>query len=167
MTNPKQPVLTGGCQCGAVRYALYAEPEGASVCHCRMCQKALGNAFAPFAPVRAADFRWTRGKPSVYRSSPIVERGFCRDCGTPLSFRYTDGDWIDVSIGSLDHPDRVPPVKHVGTESRLPWLHLADDLPSSRTENSMRPDRIAEMQTFQHPDHDTPDDWAPKGVIED
>jgi hypothetical protein len=44
MTDPKQPVLSGGCQCGAVRYALYAEPEGASVCHCRMCQKADTNA---------------------------------------------------------------------------------------------------------------------------
>jgi hypothetical protein len=166
MTDPRNPILSGGCQCGAVRYALYAEPEGASICHCRMCQKALGNAFGPFAPVRLADFRWTRGEPSIYRSSPIVERGFCRDCGTPLSFRYTDSDWIDVSIGSLDHPDRVPPIKHVGTESRLPWLHLADGLPVSGTETSMRPDRIAKMQTFQHPDHDTPDDWAPKGVRE-
>ena len=102
MSGQRNPVLTGGCQCGAVRYALYAEPEHASVCHCRMCQKAMGNAFAPFAAVRLDDFRWTRGKPSIFRSSPIVERGFCRDCGTPLSFRYTDGDRIDVSIGSLD-----------------------------------------------------------------
>ena len=164
MSTQRKPVLTGGCQCGAVRYTLYAEPERASVCHCRMCQKAMGNAFAPFAAVRLDDFRWTRGKPSTYHSSPIVERGFCRDCGTPLSFRYTDGDRIDVSIGSLDHPDRVPPTEHVGTEARLPWLHLADGLPESRTEDDMRPDRVARMQSFQHPDHDTPDDWTAKGT---
>jgi hypothetical protein len=58
----------------------------------------------------------------------------------------------------------MPSHKHVGTESLLRWLHLADDLPTSSTETSMRPDRIAKMQTFQHPDHDTPDHGAPKGV---
>jgi hypothetical protein len=66
MAEQRKPFLTGGCQCGAVRYALYAEPERASICHCRMCQKALGNAFAPFAAVRLDDFRWTRGNPSIY-----------------------------------------------------------------------------------------------------
>jgi hypothetical protein len=69
--------------------------------------------------------------------------------------------WLELGGGQ-----GVPPIKHVGTESRLPWLHLADNLPASRTETSMRPDRIDKMQTFQHPDHDTPDDWAPKGVGE-
>ena len=39
--------LTGGCQCGAVRYALLEEPTGAHICHCRMCQKAFGSFFAP------------------------------------------------------------------------------------------------------------------------
>ncbi|MGF1641437.1 MAG: GFA family protein [Rhodospirillales bacterium] len=158
MTEPRQPLLTGGCQCGAVRYALYAAPEGASICHCRMCQKAMGNVFAPLAPVRLADVRWTRGAPAVYLSSPIVERGFCRDCGTPLSFRYIDGDWIEIAIGSLDQPDRVPPVKHLGIESRLGWIHLADGLPSFRTEDNTTPDRLARIRSFQHPDHDTPDD---------
>ena len=165
MTDKPKTVLSGGCQCGAVRYALYAEPERASVCHCRMCQKAMGGPFAALAPVRLDDFRWTRGAPSIFRSSPIVERGFCRDCGTPLSFRYTDGDWIDVSIGSLDQPDRVPPTKHLGTESRLTWLHLADGLPESRTEDNVKPNRTAKMQSFQHPDHDTPDNWTPTSVI--
>jgi hypothetical protein len=28
----QKPVLTGGCQCGAVRYALYATPEGTRLC---------------------------------------------------------------------------------------------------------------------------------------
>ena len=46
MTEAREPVHTGGCQCGAVRYALYAEPTNPHVCHCRMCQKAFGNVFA-------------------------------------------------------------------------------------------------------------------------
>jgi hypothetical protein len=100
-----------------------------------------------------------------YQRSLILTR--CDRVFIPLGRSGCDGDGIDVSIGSLDEPHRVPPTEHVGTESRLAWLHLADGLPSSRTETSMRPDRIANMQSFRHPDHDTPDDWAPRGVSED
>ncbi len=162
-SEPGAPLHTGGCQCGEIRYALYAEPEGVHVCHCRMCQKAVGNAFAAFAPVRLDAFAWTRGAPAIYRSSNIVERGFCAQCGTPLSFQYTDGDWIDVTIGSLDHPDRVPPARHYGVESRLPWTHQLETLPEVPTEDNMTADRQARIEGFQHPDHDTGDDWTPRG----
>src|SRR5690606_35636756 len=99
MSQSRAPVMTGGCQCGAVRYALYAEPSGPHICHCRMCQKAFGSYFAPLAGVALADFAWTRGRPRVFNSSSVVERGFCGDCGTPLSFRYTDGERIAISLG--------------------------------------------------------------------
>ena len=72
------PNITGGCQCGAVRYALKSEPTGASICHCRMCQKAFGNYFAPLTGVPLADLEWTRGQPGIFKSSEAVERGFCR-----------------------------------------------------------------------------------------
>ena len=57
----RTPVKTGGCQCGAVRYALYAQPAALNLCHCRMCQKAVGGPFAAFVPNQAADFAWTQG----------------------------------------------------------------------------------------------------------
>jgi hypothetical protein len=155
------PVLTGGCQCGAVRYALYAQPERPSVCHCRMCQKAMGNAFAPLAGVRRADFAWTRGQPGTFLSSPVAERGFCAACGTPLTFRYLDTDRISVTIGSLDQPEAAPPVVHDGFEARLGWLDRLDGLPGVRTEDAEPPERLARIVSYQHPDHDTPDDWTP------
>src|SRR5215210_7150175 len=98
MAEERRPILTGGCQCGAVRYALLSEPTGASICHCRMCQKAFGSYFAPFAGVPPKDLEWVRGMLASYRSSEMVERGFCRDCGTPLTFRYLDRDRISVSL---------------------------------------------------------------------
>ena len=104
--STRAAVHTGGCQCGAVRYALYAPPEGTHVCHCRMCQKAVGGPFAALAPVRLADFAWTRGTPGSFLSSPLAARDFCAACGTPLTFRYLDSEWIDVTIGSLDRPAR-------------------------------------------------------------
>ena len=76
MTDTSKPVLTGGCQCGAVRYAVTTAPNRVSICHCRMCQKAAGAPFASFADINKTDFAWTKGKPSSFRSSTIAERGF-------------------------------------------------------------------------------------------
>ncbi len=170
-----RPVVhTGGCQCGAIRYALYAPPEGAHLCHCRMCQKAVGGPFAALAPVRLVNFAWTRGRPATFRSSVVAARDYCAACGTPLTFRYLDGPeddvgeggWIDVTIGSLDRPSDVPPLRHYGTESFVPWLDRIDTLPRSRTESSMDPDRRRRLRSFQHPDEETPPDWRPPAADE-
>jgi hypothetical protein len=95
MTSATKPVLTGGCQCGAIRFAVSGPPVKVSICHCRMCQKASGAPFAAFADIDPGDFAWTRGKPAAFRSSSIAERDFCRDCGTPdhaakLRFRQVE-----------------------------------------------------------------------------
>jgi hypothetical protein len=154
------PRHAGGCQCGAVRYALYADPGVASICHCRMCQKAFGSYFAPLAGVKQADFAWTRGEPGIFRSSAAVERGFCRDCGTPLSFRYVATDMIDVSLGSLDEPARIPPTIAYGLESKLPFIAGLDSLPGRTTATSIEPGQEDSVASWQHPDHDT-DRWPP------
>ena len=96
MTSDTKPVLTGGCQCGAIRFALSAPPVKVSICHCRMCQKASGAPFASFADIERTDFTWTRGQPAAFRSSSIAMRDFCKECGTPLSFRRTDGPRIET-----------------------------------------------------------------------
>ena len=82
--------ITGGCQCGAVRYAIQGPLGRASICHCRMCQKAFGSFFGPLVSVPAGALRWTRGAPAMFRSSDLAERGFCRDCGTPPSKESMD-----------------------------------------------------------------------------
>ena len=69
MASESKSVLTGGCQCGAVRFALSAPPARISICHCRMCQKASGAPFASFADIEHADFSWTRGKPAAFKVS--------------------------------------------------------------------------------------------------
>ena len=154
------PLHTGGCQCGAVRYALHAEPTGASICHCRMCQKAVGNYFAALAGVRRAELTWTRGMPGTFASSAVVERGFCRDCGTPLTFRYTDRDRISITIGSLDHPERVHPAHQYGQESCLPDFVGLAGLPGTTTDKDESPERLKQFTSRQHPDHDTPAGWT-------
>ncbi|HXF53461.1 MAG TPA: GFA family protein [Hyphomicrobiaceae bacterium] len=161
MNETRRTVLTGGCQCGAVRYALYAEPTGASICHCRMCQKAFGNYFAPLTGVKLDEIAWTRGAPATFRSSEAVERGFCRDCGTPLTYRILGRNRISVSIGSLDQPDRVHPERQHGIESVLPDFTRLSALPAETTDAWVSPDLKGRLASRQHPDRDTPKGWAP------
>jgi hypothetical protein len=75
MSEQRKPVLTGGCQCGAVRYALFARPERVGVCHCRMCQKAVGGPFFAWAAVPETDLAWTRGAPALFASSSAPNAG--------------------------------------------------------------------------------------------
>ena len=160
MADDRQIVHSGGCQCGAVRYAFYAEPYGTHLCHCRMCQKAFGSAFAPLTLIRYKDFAWTRGEPAIFRSSPKVARGFCAACGTPLSFAHDDCDYIDISLGSLDHPEQVKPETQICVDSRIPWLAELGAIEERRTEEVLVGERFADIQNFQHPDHDT-ETWPP------
>jgi hypothetical protein len=103
----RTPVLAGGCQCGAIRYCLYSQPIG-TICHCRMCQKAVGGPFAAFAALPRGDLAWTHGRPATFRSSSLAERGFCAVCGTPLTYDGVGSANIDITICSLDTPRLFP-----------------------------------------------------------
>ncbi len=157
--------MTGGCQCGAVRYALLTEPDNPHICHCRMCQKAFGAFFAPLTGVPLEKFEVTRGALSIFKSSDLVERGFCAKCGTPLSFRFVNSDRISVSIGSLDEPEKVEPQHQFGNEARLSWFDKLPGLPgletTTETDTLQRAADIA-ATSHQHPDHDTAA-WPPVG----
>ena len=145
-------LATGGCQCGAVRYAISTPFENPHICHCRMCQKAFGNYFAALVGTRKTGLAWTRGSPSIFKSSEAVQRGFCRDCGTPLFFAYDDAERISVSIGSLDHPERVTPDKQFGAEGMLPAFKILHTLPATRTEDDIPAGFMAKLKSRQHPD---------------
>jgi hypothetical protein len=142
MDAPSPPEsLTGGCQCGAVRYHATMAPQKVHYCHCRMCQRAVGNVVATLAPVRKDHLQWT-GTPKFFKSSSLATRGFCGDCGTPLSFAYDASEWICVTIGSLDDPAAVAPEVHFGVESQVAWLRIDDSLERVATDESKLADMI-------------------------
>lgn len=114
----------GGCQCGQVRFS--AERLGAaSICHCRMCQKATGNFFGPY--VDAEGFAWTQGPPAYFQSSEAVKRGFCANCGTPLSFE-SKGQ-VGVMIGALDDPEAAAPATQLLFPEKLSYVDHLGELP--------------------------------------
>jgi hypothetical protein len=146
-----EPVMTGGCQCGAVRYALLEAPIS-TVCHCRMCQKAVGGPFAALSKVPIGAFSWTRGDPARFQSSSAAERHFCAACGTPLTFHFLDGDAIEVTTGSLDTPAAAPATKNFGVESRLPWIDRL--MPGQLPEVTTMDHATRTVVSLQHPDRD-------------
>ncbi|TWG94662.1 hypothetical protein L598_003500000030 [Mesorhizobium sp. J18] len=164
MSLDNEPIYTGGCQCGAVRFRVEGALGDASICHCRMCQKAFGNFYAPLVSVRDAQFRWTRGEPKRFRSSNHVLRGFCGECGTPLTFEAPENSiaGIALAIGAFDHPEEIAPQIQWGIEARLPYVDGLHELPGHDTmEDVPAAGYLATLVSYQHPDHDT-DQWPPK-----
>jgi hypothetical protein len=155
MIDQEDAHLAGGCQCGAIRYELSSAPDHASVCHCRMCQKASGGPMMAFARVKKTNLRWTRGQPPSFRSSSLVERHFCGACGTPLTYNFIETPNISVTVGSLDKPDAVRPMLQYSVERAASWLRTVSELPGKRSEEFITPDLAARFVSYQHPDHET------------
>jgi hypothetical protein len=148
--------LTGGCQCGAVRFRVGALGR-ASICHCRMCQKAFGAFYAPL--VGGKGLTWTRGAPKYFASSNLVRRGFCAECGTPLT--YEDGGDVELAIGAFDDPTVAAPVIQVNPLDKLPFVDGIPGLPvRGASEAPASEDFKARVVSRQHPDHDT-EAWPP------
>lgn len=146
---------TGGCQCGAVRYAVDAPAatlEG-SVCHCRMCQKAGGGPFMAFVSVPTERLTWTSGAPALFTSSEGTRRGFCAGCGTPLTFQRRPAE-ISLTLGSLDDPGPITPASRLGAESVLAWSEHVGDLPVRTTASWLTETGRGTIASLQHPDHD-------------
>lgn len=150
--DPKQIArVSGGCQCGAVRFSIERLGK-ASICHCRMCQKAFGGFFAPL--VEAHGITWTRGARSIFFSSETNWRGFCKECGTPLTYEYEGA--VEIAIGSLDNPDIARPAVQVNARYRRACFDKLAQLPEK---SSMERDADENwnqcVSSNQHPDYDT------------
>ena len=116
---------TGGCACGAIRYACEGEPTRMLNCHCRDCQRASGAAYAAIAMFPKSAVTVT-GTPRWFKltgsSGHAIERGFCTDCGSPVALKLAVvPDFFAVQAGSLDEPARFDPDIDLYTSSAHPW----------------------------------------------
>lgn len=155
-------IYTGGCQCGAIRFRVEGDLKDSSICHCRMCQKAFGAYYAPLVSVRGADFQWTRGALKHFQSSNMVKRGFCDQCGTPLTYEAPDG--MALSAGAFDDPSALPPTFQFGLEGKIAFVDHFAALPGMNTdEDPAAESYVHKIVSYQHPDFDT-DTWpTPNG----
>lgn len=124
----------GGCLCGRIHFEAEGPPIDVHYCHCSMCRRATGSAFAVLAWFDTGDVIWTRGRPRILRSSSMAERGFCADCGTPLLLRHDRRNRLALMVGTFDRAADLVPSRHEGVEARLPWTASGARLPEYFTE---------------------------------
>jgi hypothetical protein len=124
--------LTGGCQCGAVRYELSVEPLTVYVCHCRECQKQSASAFGISVHVPKSGFRVRQGDVKTWTrladSGRTVDCMFCAGCGSRLwhAGAGTGSGTISVKGGSLDRPIDLTAAVHIWTSRKLPGVLISE-----------------------------------------
>lgn len=126
--NNLPPPYEGGCACGAVRFRVEAAPLGVRICHCRICQQAMGAPFLAVASFPKSAVAVT-GKTARWRSSERLWRHFCPHCGTRVTLEPLDGDRLGFPLAAFDDPSALHPEMHIWVSSRVPWLKLDDGLP--------------------------------------
>ncbi|HEY4365853.1 MAG TPA: GFA family protein [Steroidobacteraceae bacterium] len=148
----------GACLCGAVRYEVDGPFAMTIHCHCSMCRKHHGSAFATFVSAPLMGFRWLSGEHEVrrYRSSAHSERGFCKICGSVTPMPIKSMDVVICPAGNLLGTPQLPAGRHIFVGSKASWYEITDSLPQyeeyppefgalgvARTEIEARPGVVA------------------------
>ena len=122
--------MRGHCLCGTIKFEITGELTACVNCHCDSCRRQCAAPMTTFVGVKDVDWQWSGPEPNRYHSSPGVERMFCGDCGSPISYRSdTMSDTMHFYVASMEKPEEFQPTLHVAHEEKLPWLDFADDLP--------------------------------------
>jgi hypothetical protein len=122
--------IEGGCLCGNVRYRIDGPLVHADHCHCSMCRRQHGAAFATYADFDPDDFSWTAGEDrvKVYETAAGAGWCFCRECGSSLA--GTEGGRItSIALGTVEGDPGIEPQSHIFTGSKAQWYDICDELP--------------------------------------
>ena len=128
------PTHLGHCYCGKLRFAATGPVRNLCICHCESCRRAAGAAFVAWGTVDADKFKILSGDAAVVRRSAEVERTFCKNCGSSLTYSHTlRAGEVDFTLVSLDDPSALVPQMHIWIQDKLPWITLNDGLPQFQT----------------------------------
>ena len=125
--------LTGGCQCGGIRYEMTGAPQKVVVCHCTACQRQSGSAFGMTLIFKEENFGLTKGELKTFASKSDAGRAklgaFCPECGTRI---YHKPEWrkgmVAVKPGTLDDTSMLKPDINIWTGSKQPWITIPEDV---------------------------------------
>ena len=122
--------LTGGCNCGAVRFEVSAPLVSAQYCHCTRCQRRTGTAASANARVEPGSFRMVEGEDRLRAWAPEsgAEKWFCGECGSALFSRSpTDPEQVGVRLGAFDSDPGIRPMWRQFVAYAAPWEELPED----------------------------------------
>jgi hypothetical protein len=123
----------GSCLCQAIQFEVdHFEPQTGN-CHCSMCRKFHGAAYATLGEARSANFRWLRGQDQLksYTADNGTTRQFCAECGSSLTFASpaADPDLVEIALACFDDEVPIRPDAHIFVSSGAAWASPDDDLP--------------------------------------
>lgn len=125
--------MKGQCLCGLVKYEVAKIEERMGHCHCSMCRKFHGAAFATLGEAKTENFRWTAGENHLksYVAPNGTKRKFCENCGSSLIFIPSNdtGELVEFSLGTLDTEIELRPDAHIYTDYQANWFEISDSLP--------------------------------------
>ena len=124
----------GRCYSGRVRYVVRGPVRDLSICHCESCRRAAGAVFVAWGTVDVDRFEVVVGSVSMVRANEQVERGYCGNCGTSLTYRnLLRAGELDFTLASLEDPSALRPQMHIWVRDKVPWVELGDGLPQYET----------------------------------
>jgi len=126
--------LTGGCNCGAVRYEVAEPLVRASYCHCKRCQRRSGAAASPQAHPAPGSFRIVAGEDKLRMWKPDDSDGqkwFCSECGSAVyGSNASHPESVGIRMGTFDEDPGIRPTVRQFVAYAAPWEPLpTDDLP--------------------------------------
>jgi hypothetical protein len=126
------PPYKGQCLCGSIKYAVDQIEPKMGHCHCSMCRKFHGAAFATYGEAKTDKFHWLAGKELLmsYLAPNGTVRKFCGKCGSSLIFvPFNDtGKIIEFALGTLDSEIELEPDAHIFTRYSASWFEITDNL---------------------------------------
>jgi hypothetical protein len=132
MGRASSRMLSGRCECRAVRYRVADEFLYAANCHCSNCRAGTGSAFKPFAGIERDKLRVVEGADRLLVwGDDTANHTRCGVCGALLYSVVRDGAYVHVAMGSLVDNPSISATEHIFVGSKAPWFEITDDLPQS------------------------------------
>jgi hypothetical protein len=123
-------VLTGKCECGAVRYRVEDAFLYSMNCHCSRCRAATGSAFKALAGIERDKLEFTDGSDNLLVvGDDVLNDTRCGACGSLLLSVVRDGAYVHVALGSLVDTPSIRPTHHIFVGSKATWFEITDELP--------------------------------------
>ena len=123
-------MLSGACECGAVRYEVSDEFRYAMNCHCSRCRAGTGSAFKAVAGIEREKLRIVEGGDRLLVwGGPDRNHTRCAVCGGFLCSVVRAGRWVHLGMGTLEDEPNIRPEAHIYVGSKAPWFEITDRLP--------------------------------------
>ncbi len=125
-------MYSGKCLCGTVSIRINGSISDIIHCHCSLCRKNSGTAYATNGFINAADFEIISGQNnlSTFSFKPGRNRHFCTRCGSPVySSNDQDPTRFRIRLGIIDSDIGERPISHNFVSSKANWEELDANLP--------------------------------------